>query len=140
MTFKHSLHELLRDIRPTESRRVGPTPRPVHPSHAPVRQQIPRLNSQHGGEIVLVHIACGLAELREFRVEFLVLDDVESELSVDLEPLGPLSPVCDVDLRQHVVVIASSPVWPGIVERAHEAVPGPDYVAVDGGEVVERDA
>lgn len=62
---------------------------------------------------MLVHIARGSTELRKLGIERGVFRDIEGKFSVDFEPLGTFTPLGDVDLRCHIVVIASPPNGPG---------------------------
>lgn len=119
---------------------MGPTPRPVDPREAPVRQQMRGRDAQHCREVVLVHVAGRPAELLERGVVRGVGDDVHGQFPVDLEPLGPFAPVGEVDQGRHVAVVAPSAVGAGLVERAHEAGPGSGDVAVDDAEALEGDA
>lgn len=89
---------------------------------------------------MLVHIARGSTELRKLGIERGVFRDIEGKFSVDFEPLGTFTPLGDVDLRCHIVVIASPPEWARVIEYAHEAVFGFCDVAVNDTEVVDRNA
>lgn len=140
MPFIHPLQEILRQIGPAEGSRVGPAPRPVDPRQATVGEEFAGSYGQHRRKVVLVHVACRPAEFGELGVELGVFHNVDGELPVDFEPLGPLPPVGDVDFWQHAVVVATPAVGAGVVEGAHEAVFGGGRVVVDCGEVVERNA
>ena len=140
MTSTNSIEKLLIDVISSKCSWVSSTPRPVHPSYAPVGQNICCLNGEHGGEVVLVDVASRPAILFEYRMERRVFNYGDGELSVYFKPLRALAPLGDVHQRGHVFVVAPSSKWTRIIKCTHEAVFGLHYVMVDKTEVVDGNA
>lgn len=140
LTLEHAPEEPLGDVGVAKRRRMSAAAGPVNPGHAPVGQPLGHLDVQHGGEVVLVNVAVGAAELLELGVVGGVLDDGDGGSPVNFKPLGALPPLGEVDFRGHTGVVAAPPEGPVVVEAADEAVVGPQEVPVDQAEVDQRDA
>lgn len=101
------------DVIPDEAGRVGPAPGPVDPGEGPVGVGGGEFDPDEGGEVVLVHVAGGRAEFVEDGEEFVVGDDLGGEGAVDLEPLGALAPLVEVDSGPHARPEAAAAHWAG---------------------------
>jgi hypothetical protein len=89
---------------------------------------------------MLIDITSRAAEVAEFRIIKSVIDDGYSKFTVDLEPLGALAPLGEVDLRSHIGVVAALAVWTGVINDANKTVVRVGEVIVGGVEVVEGNA
>lgn len=128
------------DVSPREPVRVRPASGPVDPGQAPVRVHPWEPHVHKSGKVMLVSVAGVLAEPLEHREVLGVRDDLDSQVPVHLEPLGPLPPVPQGDIRVHVGAVPSAAHRTWEVVDLHEGLGGVGEVRVDGGEVEQGDA
>lgn len=89
---------------------------------------------------MLVNVTVWFTEFFKFWVVCCIFHNVDCKLSVNLKPLRSFTPLSNVDLRCHVLMISASPIWPIVIKSANIAILGSHYVAVDESEIIERDA
>jgi hypothetical protein len=119
---------------------VGTTSGPINPGNTPIGKRIRFLNIKHGWKVVLINITSRAAKVAEFRIIEGVIDDGYSKFTIDLEPLGALPPLGEVDLWNHIGVVAALAVWTRVIEDVHETVVRACEVIVGGVEVIEGNA
>lgn len=81
---------------------------PINICQSPVGVVLPKLDANHGGQVVLICITRRFALLLEHPEVLLVRHYFNGQTSVYLEPLRPLSPLLLVDDWLHFVVVTST--------------------------------
>ena len=74
------------------------------------------------GDVMLVRIARGPAVPPEEGVVLGVGNYVDGQVTVELKPLRTLSPLAELDLWSHVIVITATATWGVFIVGLHKAV------------------
>jgi hypothetical protein len=89
---------------------------------------------------MFIGITRAVAMLLKQREVLLIGDDFNGELSIHLEPLGPLPPLPEPNPRVHVGIVSPTSDSAGLIEGHYIILGGVDEVRINGGEVEERNA